>query len=600
MKTTVEEVLKLPRSLQKQEIAKLELAKLQDFIKELKSIADRNKYKYDATLLETANKLKSKPHFIKFIHSVLSQFPEVPDTRLSLDREFEDQKDRLDAIIDDLNNNRIPLRRFNELLHANWFEAEYGVTDSRTFLAYAFLKLKEPRKFLEMLEERIGQNELKSYMETPNFLQDGNTLKKLTLFDLYMNDYGYFNQEGRKGLAEKPLHKEILTQQLKKISGETPVVQNNINNIDTHNIASHKSGDESHVSAFKMMLESNKHLNVKANYKAPRKNTDPSREVYITNKGDLDKFVQEKLKELQKEISAAASMNDVEIFNKYVRYTDIEKFKTVSYADLSTQDKESFEKKIKGFRFKANAAKRYMDEMVNNHMCGNGTHYPYATNVAVTCGLTMEMMVATAYWASQDKANYRSAEVTEVGNFIALVDQLYDMRRGYDIDHGLDKPDEFKFPQNPGKDNNRCTGGGVNSLSWALASTHRAYNPKKINRADIERELHNVYEEIATNNIERIKKEATPKELSIWREQGKVTGKLKKTLKSIFEDEYSTNFTDYYKGYIPDDTFNSVLEQGLDNVKTPPGAKKIRGNRGNGCTGYLWRYCEWKVAAITS
>ena len=48
------------------------------------------------------------------------------------------------------------------------------------------------------------------------------------------------------------------------------------------------------------------------------------------------------------------------------------------------------------------------------------------------------------------------------------------MRRGYDIDQGIDKPDELKFPANPGIDHNRCVGGGVNSLSWALASAHIA------------------------------------------------------------------------------------------------------------------------------
>jgi hypothetical protein len=89
------------------------------------------------------------------------------------------------------------------------------------------------------------------------------------------------------------------------------------------------------------------------------------------------------------------------------------------------------------------------------------------------------------------------------------------MRRGYDIDQGIDKPDELRFPANPGTDHNRCVGGGVNSLSWALASDHIAYNPKKIERGDIEREVSQIYEKIIADHVDDIKNIVSPEERNI-------------------------------------------------------------------------------------
>ena len=74
-------------------------------------------------------------------------------------------------------------------------------------------------------------------------------------------------------------------------------------------------------------------------------------------------------------------------------------------------------------------------------MSGNSGNYPYKTDIVNSCGLTMEQMIAASYWASKDKANFKSRDVTEQGNFLSIVNQLYDMRRGYDIDQGIDKPD---------------------------------------------------------------------------------------------------------------------------------------------------------------
>lgn len=139
------------------------------------------------------------------------------------------------------------------------------------------------------------------------------------------------------------------------------------------------------------------------------------------------------------------------------------KFKIIEYKDLEAKDKESFDKKVKGLCFQANAAKRYIDNMVTDHECSS-RDYSYKTDEINSCGLTMEQMVAASYWASKDKGNFKNSDVTEKGNFLSLVRQIYDMKRGDDIVRSTDKPEELEFPANPGTDHNRCSGGAVNSL----------------------------------------------------------------------------------------------------------------------------------------
>ena len=334
-------------------------------------------------------------------------------------------------------------------------------------------------------------------MNTPNYLSYLATSKEVSVSDFYLENYGKLNEE--RNLISKDNEKILKNYTPKKEVGRRIV---DINRVDTHNVSSHKSGDEAHVGAFKMMVEAN-NLNVTASYTKPVKASDPSREVKITDKGNLDEFVASKLGELKKDVDNLLKMSDSELYDNYVRHNDIEKFKSIEYKDLAATDKTGIDQKIKGLKFKAGAAQRYMDNMHNDHNCDSGA-YKYKTNDASTCGLNMEQMVATSYWASKDKANFKSADVSEKGNFLSLIDQLYDMRRGYDIDSGTDKPDELVFPANPGRDNNRCHGGGVNSLSWALATVHKAYNPVKIERSDIENDLTKIYWQIVEDNFEYI------------------------------------------------------------------------------------------------
>ena len=567
MKKAIDDILSLPRQMQAEKIEAHSKDEwfLKEFAAVLVPLAEDKGYKAGA--LKQYSKLPASMLKVLTLQ-LLKQFPEVPDTRLALDREFPDVKEKMNAIIDDLNAGRIPKSRYMGLLHVNFFDndpsytengEEITVINSRTFLGYALPKIADLDVFLDDMKEQLGDKEFDSYMNTPNYLSAD---LKVSVGDLYLKDYGPINSLERAALTEDK--KKILRESL-PTDDNKPVVR--IDNVDTHNVVSHKTGDESHVTAFKMMVEANG-LNVSADYEAPAKAGDPSRSVKINNKGNLDQFVIAQISELKKSVDELVQMDDADIYNKYLRYNDIEKFKDIEYDNLEAKDKESFAKKIGGLRFQAGAAKRYIDNMVTDHECNSG-NYPYKTDIVNSCGLTMEQMIAASYWASKDKTNFKSNDVTEQGNFLSLVRQLYDMRRGYDIDRGIDKPDELKFPANLGTDHNRCAGGGINSLSWTLASAHIAYNPKKIVRSDIERELSQIYEKIIADHVDDIKNIISLKERNVWASNNKVTGHTRDYLDGIFHDKYLQDFENDFKGYVPDDAFYSLIEQGLDNVKMP-------------------------------
>lgn len=86
--------------------------------------------------------------------AVFKQFPDVEHDTIALDREFETQEERLDARIDDLNNNKVHDLRILELFHENFYENEDGIVKYSTFLTYALTKLhtNQLRDLLKKLE----------------------------------------------------------------------------------------------------------------------------------------------------------------------------------------------------------------------------------------------------------------------------------------------------------------------------------------------------------------------------------------------------------------------------------------------------------------
>ena len=151
MKKAIDDILSLPRQMQADKIEKMskDEAFLKEFAAELLPVAEDKGYKAGA--LKQYSKLPASMLKVLTLQ-FLKQFPEVANTRLALDREFPDVKEKINAIIDDLNADRIPISRLHELLHVNFFDNDRSYTQegkeipgaiSRTFLGYALPKIAD-------------------------------------------------------------------------------------------------------------------------------------------------------------------------------------------------------------------------------------------------------------------------------------------------------------------------------------------------------------------------------------------------------------------------------------------------------------------------
>jgi len=541
MKEKVAEILGLPRDEQSKELKKLNSKQLTEFAMELVKVSDGKNLGVLKNFSFSKFPASSK---VQNIMNLLKQFPEVQSDKLALDKEFSDPEDRLKAVEAELKSNKISSWRFHELLYVN--------TEERTFFAGSASSLAK----LDDMKIAIGEKQFEHYMRMQMPLSEYSD-KMVSIGDLYLKDWGDWDKKEKKSLTPQ-LRGALIWFIPKEDQPQKNTV--NVGNVDTHQVSTHKTADESHVRIFKRMLDVSSDLDVEASF-------ENSRSVKINKTGKLEKFVQEQNKALQTEVNASCELSDEDLYNKFVRYNDIEKFKAIEYKGLSESDKESFQPKIDGFRFKLEAAKRFMDDMVERHSSGNGS-YNYSTNSKATCGLTMEQMVATAVWAGKDKEQHHDG-IDEVTSFIGIVESLYDMRRGYDIDHGTDKPEEKVYPKlnNGDWDNNRCHGGSVNSLANGMAKIHKSYEVKLILRSDIERDIQNIYKEIVGKNIPLFK--GQEETLRIWTATGKITGDVRQELQNIFDVSHKQEFEGTYKGYINDNAFYNIILQGLDNVPIP-------------------------------
>ena len=168
VKKAIDDILSLPRQTQAEKVE--EMSKDEVFLKEFAAVlvplAAKKHYKAGALKqysMLPASLLKNN------IIQLLKQFPEVAGKRLALDRSFTDIKEKMNAIIDDLNAGRIPKSRLHELLHVNFFDndpsytengEEITVINSRTFLGYALSKIVNLNEFLTTLREQLGAKEL--------------------------------------------------------------------------------------------------------------------------------------------------------------------------------------------------------------------------------------------------------------------------------------------------------------------------------------------------------------------------------------------------------------------------------------------------------
>ena len=167
MKKAIDDILSLPRQMQAEKIEAHSKDEwfLKEFAAVLVPLAEDKGYKAGA--LKQYSKLPASMLKVLTLQ-LLKQFPEVPDTRLALDREFPDVKEKMNAIIDDLNAGRIPKSRYRGLLHVNFFDndpsytengEEITVINSRTFLGYALPKIADLDVFLDDMKEQLGDKE---------------------------------------------------------------------------------------------------------------------------------------------------------------------------------------------------------------------------------------------------------------------------------------------------------------------------------------------------------------------------------------------------------------------------------------------------------
>lgn len=492
--------------------------------------------------------------------ALCKQFPEPGESLKLVQQEELSDKDKMDRIIKDINDGNMPIYKYPELLYKNHFYKNVGNDqESDTFLTYALPKLKNPDKFLQDLEAVIGAKNLKNYAQMVRIRPKGATIEKLDVFAIYLDSFNNtVSPKITKALKELRT-KLFFVQQAKAIQ---------INNVNTHITSANKSSNKWHIATFKEMIQKN-NLTVECEFPFEEKvNIIPGMNA------ELNKFVEDKNNELMNEITHILSLSDAEIFKRYLRLTGTKHYETKSYQLtpdeeksltfeeqqsklLTAQEKKYWDPKIATFRFQLAAAKRYMEEMITIHWCGKKTnrHYPYATNIATSCGLTIEQMIAAAY----SKVIEESKDEKSL-SFVWFINRMYDIRRGYNFDAGeLDK-DIYIVAMNPGDDENRCTGGAINGLS---GGEHLL-----INKETVANELRKIYLDIIQTHKTTIENMTfTYLEMQSWKENDQLPEKLKEFLQKEFDSKHSVEFISEYDGY--GIKVNEIIGSGLNSLTMP-------------------------------
>ncbi len=490
---------------------------------------------------------------IQQINLVLKSCCKNEDSTSALDKTFSDQNLKIKAIIQELNTNKLSKYRYTELLNQNFFDTYEGkVINAKTLIVYAVADLSNTalEKFLKELKIQISSKQLGFYLDMPIVI-DGH---KTTLEEWFLR--GGYTAENEDE-ADLEITKKIVEKYI-KIGRRENTEPINLANVGTHTSSAHHSADISHIKAFVRMLELEPNLNVKLEYHEFTKNnnTEDPRKVTITNSEKLNEFVQNLLYALRVEIHLTQHLPDVVLYEKY--------YATKNVKDIFSSAPEQL-KKVKFFRFQILAALRYINEIIHYHSCGEvqESGYTYRTNLPSSCGLTMEQMIATAYYLGV-------VDVKDVEALYQLILALYDIKRGYDIDNGIDKPDLYEMPENTVdiKDSNRCYSGSINSLIDSLLNIHPAYEKVILDRQSIKNELRNIYNEIATNNDADLNDKMSYAQKIIWNVSGRVTGEGRKLLYDLFKPR-EKEFREAYQKWIPDQIFEGILLSAADNVKMP-------------------------------
>ncbi len=492
------------------------------------------------------------------VELLLKELHKKEDITPSLDRDIPDKNLKIKAIIAELNDNKIPKHRYTDVLSNNLFgTCEYGITNAKTFVACAVTDLTPAvlKRFLKELRSQLGTQQFEFYLDMPIVI-DG---KKTTLESWFLG--GIYKEERNEEKSHFEKRQKVLRKCIQAVREKSkqykqlePKQHINLLRVETHLSSTHQSADVSHVAAFERILKLKPDLCVELAFSEFTKNnnTKGPRKITITSSGNLDIFVQEQLNTLRAEIHSTQSMTDAELYEKYLATKVEDKFDNAS----------DQLKKVKFFKFQSSAALRYMDEMIGNHSCGEipKSSFDYKTNAKVTCGLTIEQMIATAYCLG--KIDVKGEALA------AMILALYDMRRGYDIDCGIDKPHLYEMPDIVIKDSNRCPGGAVNSLIDSLYGIHDSYEKVIVDAQSVKNEIMVIYNKIAEDNASVLDMAMSYKEKRIWGSSRRVTGIGRDLLDNEFK-AIEPEFRLTYQEYIPAEVFEGIVLNAANDVKIP-------------------------------
>ena len=580
MRQEVLEILSLSKDERGDAVRKISNSELGKFFDAVKKLSEENlintaRYNLIFKTSKPSDDLDNDAHISILRTTIIglaNQFPEPDNLELALDREFSSQEARFDAIIDDIHEEKLPKLRLHELLHESIYipaEENFGTPKYISFLTYAAPELID--YVLDGLIEDLinclnrSTNLWAFYRDLKNHNGIGDTT--LNLIETYLENFGFKNQAERLSISNE--NKGIL------LSYSNKEQQNSTRTRDHHTFSTHKSADESNVRAFGLMIKEG-FPTLEATFEPETK----PRKVTFSQNGAFMDFINDKLEKLKDELTEIKNLSNEDLYNKYYRYRKELRLQNTDYKDLAGDIKTKIDKELQGVRFKTKAASRFVENMFNDGECNTGTALHFRTDTTLVCGMTVEQIIATAYWACDDSENFRKGAKEDPNtpkvNRLLLIDKLHDARRGYDIDRGRDKPLDNEFPENVGRDNHRCSGGSVNSIASALKSTHSSYNVISLIRSDLEKEIKSIFNYIIQENIEKLKSDKFKDNILYWNKTGIIKGDLKDFLKKIFNEKHLKNFEENFKGYISDDEFESVLENVYKQLDLPKTLKKKR------------------------
>ncbi len=512
------------------------------------------------------------------VNAILKSFPEPPREGLAIDHDFDTPEERLDAIIEDINAGRFPSYRLPELIHENFFNDEtfYDETSHKTFtqitahsfLTYAIPKIKDLRTFVTAFSEALGPHDFALYLQTPSAWTEGHfgeaTLQTIDARGFYLSERRSQDASEALSAAQRNLLQTLLPDQ-EAIQKQTEAVD--VQRVDTHIDSSHQSADESHLRALKRFMERHPGL-LEAEFPPEKRGVRPK--VTLLSHKAFDAFVQGRNQAFLSQLTDMVSMERGTLFENYLRHGEIEAISHKQYHELSTIEREAIDAKLDGLLFMAQAAHRYMHDMVHHHACpflkpGESSEHSYETNTINNCGLTIEQMIAVALDASEDtaclKTNIHPAVMT-----MMFVKALHDMRRGYNIDRGIDRPEENIFPQLPGQDFNRCRSGAANGAAFVLNGVHTLYEMKMIRSLDIVFHLSKVYEEITEKYLPDLQQRLSPSDVSRWKMTKKPTASVRQWLQAIFNKDYLQETEKTFRGYIRDTELDALIADAPNHV----------------------------------